>query len=323
MPQKTHYEILGVARNATTLEIQAAYTRIVIIEGPIKTRVPGPFARAQAEKHVKAAGEAWDGLRNEHLKQQYDKTLPPMDADSSASRLRTPFTDKRDEHFSTDPEGTFCYGVDSHGTEIPIIIDNRRFTVNISRKFSFTGHLEERRKPADDYDTVSFDIGLSRAHYSHEAKNPTMNEFTIKLDHIPEGLQLLSLRTLFKETANNEKILNISLSAGKCMLYRPSLPMEFGFDFDMNYAVAGAQKCDTCMVFTFLEPPEWLKASKDSPSGPDYPLRREPDLKVQEFADMGADRCVKIRYGDVEMWRLASVGYKPDPNWRKGWYNVK
>ncbi|KAF2662099.1 hypothetical protein K491DRAFT_710057 [Lophiostoma macrostomum CBS 122681] len=329
LSEPTYYEALGISRNAQRIEIETGYKRIVFWEdGPIITNVSDPFIRSQAEKRIKAAKAAWSVLKDDQLKEQYDKFLSTMDADSNhpfstfALRAYTPFTPTCYDLAPTDSESNFRYGVDSHGTEIPIVLDNWHFTVNISRKFSFTGHMEERRKPADEYNTISFDIGLSRAYYSHEAKNPTMNEVTLKLDDIPEGLQLLSLRTLFKETAAKTKILNITLSAGRCMLYRPALPMEFGFDFDMNGVVSGAQKCGTCMVFTFLEPPEWLKSSRDSPSGPDNPLRREPELKAQEFADLGKERCGKIRYGDVEMWRLAGVGFKMDPNWRKGWHGA-
>lgn len=328
-----YYEILGVSRIADFVQINAAYRRTLVEAIPELAESAGerPFARSQVQKFLKAAGKAHNTLKNPGSRAEYDKTLPKMtshqaSAGSAYNNLKltsfTPLSLGIPPPIPPDAEPLFSHGVDSQGTEIRVLISRWCLALNISRKFDFTGHIEQRHDTNTDYDEIKFDIGLKRNLVSNEVANPTINELALRLEHIPDDLKLINISTLFKETpeGTHNKLLTLTLTAGRCMLHRPPLPLEFGFDFDLNHIVTShprsTPKAGTCMLFSWFQPPDWLKASRDSLSGPDRPLRKEEGLKADEFIDLEdaplKERCMRVRYGEVQMWRLAGLGFRVD-----------
>jgi len=67
------YEVLGVAKTATTAEIRQAYMRLAREKHP--DRFPDPADKQKAQDFFKQATEAFNTLSNERSRQDYDKEL--------------------------------------------------------------------------------------------------------------------------------------------------------------------------------------------------------------------------------------------------------
>lgn len=67
------YEVLGVAKTATSAEIRQAYMRLAREKHP--DRFPDPADKQQAQDFFKKATEAFNTLSNERSRQQYDVEL--------------------------------------------------------------------------------------------------------------------------------------------------------------------------------------------------------------------------------------------------------
>src|SRR5262245_35281331 len=76
-----YYEILGVARDASTLEIRKAYAVIAREKHP--DRVSDPVEKERAQEFFKDATAAFNTLANDKSRQEYDRSL-------SQPRLSTP-----------------------------------------------------------------------------------------------------------------------------------------------------------------------------------------------------------------------------------------
>ena len=79
-PTRTHYEVLGVARDATVSQIRSAYRALVLRHHPdrlgeqAETRV-----RVDAERRVREVTAAWQVLRDPERRADYDRQLPSME----------------------------------------------------------------------------------------------------------------------------------------------------------------------------------------------------------------------------------------------------
>ncbi len=68
MSKRDYYEVLGVSKSATTIEIKKAYRKLALKHHPDKN--PGD---KEAEKKFKEAAEAYDVLGNDEKRQRYDR----------------------------------------------------------------------------------------------------------------------------------------------------------------------------------------------------------------------------------------------------------
>ena len=75
MAEPTHYETLGVARNADRETIRRAYLSIARDTHPDQ-RSAGSVQRSDAESRIRAANAAWNTLGDKAKRQEYDRTLP-------------------------------------------------------------------------------------------------------------------------------------------------------------------------------------------------------------------------------------------------------
>jgi len=95
--QKTHYEILGVKKDATSKEIVKAYRQLCKVWHP--DRVPEE-KKKEAEEQFKTILSAFETLRDEETRFAYDQEL----AGPNQSRQRQEFQFRRNPH---QPQATF------------------------------------------------------------------------------------------------------------------------------------------------------------------------------------------------------------------------
>lgn len=333
MPHTNHYKVLGISRWATISQINAAWARIVQDNDPYNIRLLGPFARSQAEKLVKEATAARNILADPQSRRRYNDTLPaaahappepsappppppsppPPPPPNSESDSYDPNTPDHDTY-----DARYRYKSSPIGTEVEIFICEWRLTLNISSKFHFQDDLTELSKHEKGCTSVSFELGLKRDTQSDEYRNPSINELAVKVTHMPRGLRVISLKSIFKETPSTST-LALTLIAETCTPVPFFIPWEYGFGFDLNERVK-AQYRATHLIFTRKEPSRRLKDNHEAKGGPEYVLKRDKDLRVDSFAYMRAERCMKLGHGGVDMWRLAAVGFnKPIFFFRTAW----
>ena len=72
---RTHYEVLGVADDATTEQIRRAYRALVRRFHPdhLGDRRDNPRSRADAEAHIRELNAAWQELRDPDRRARYDR----------------------------------------------------------------------------------------------------------------------------------------------------------------------------------------------------------------------------------------------------------
>jgi hypothetical protein len=75
MSERSHYETLGVARNADRETIRHAYLAIARVTHPDR-QSEGSVQRSDAESRIRAANAAWNTLGDQAKRQEYDRTLP-------------------------------------------------------------------------------------------------------------------------------------------------------------------------------------------------------------------------------------------------------
>ena len=75
MAERSHYETLGVARNADRETIRRAYLAIARDTHPDR-RLSEVEQRSDAESRIRAANAAWNTLGDQLKRQEYDRTLP-------------------------------------------------------------------------------------------------------------------------------------------------------------------------------------------------------------------------------------------------------
>ncbi|KAF2789888.1 hypothetical protein K505DRAFT_252384 [Melanomma pulvis-pyrius CBS 109.77] len=323
MPHTNHYKVLGVSHWATVSQINAAWARIVQDNDPYNIRLLGPSARAKAEQLVKEATAARAILADPHSRRKYNDTLPsaagsappessvpppprtpppPPPPSGSASDSYDPIpNDEADKSI-------YRYKSSQVGTIVEISICGWRFKLSISSRFEFEDNLTELRKHENGATSVSFELGLKRDTQSDEYRTPTIKELAVMVTYMPPGLRIISLKSIFKETPSTST-LALTLIAETCTPVPFFIPWDYAFDFDLNERVR-AQNRATHLIFTKKEPSQRLKDVHEAKGGPEYELKRDEDLSVDSFAYMREERCMKVGHGDLEMWRLAAVGFK-------------
>lgn len=85
---KNFYEILGVPRNASDLEIKSAYHRLARKYHPDKAMAPEEVARLEAE--FSKISTAYNALKDKEKRQTYDASLETATTESSPSNPRMP-----------------------------------------------------------------------------------------------------------------------------------------------------------------------------------------------------------------------------------------
>ena len=314
MPKLTYYEVLGVKRSASFATIDVAYRSIIDSNHPNKTCFLGPFARAQAEKLCRDASEAWNTLSDFKKRSEYDRTIPGLGNEPTETEFGNSNWNSEEPMDIEDPQ--YRYMNSSSGTEVQVVICNWRLAFNISPRFRFLNNLSELSKREKDAKLVSFEIGLERDPLSKEYRDPSLIELAIKVTHIPKGLQVASIKSLFKETNANTAsatpccTLILTVISEPCPSPRfAKSPWSYSFNFDYNERIR-ANSRGTHLIFTRNEPPQQLKQDHDLCDSLELDLSRDKDVNANAFLDMKAERCLKLTQMGVTMWRLAAVGFK-------------
>jgi hypothetical protein len=94
----THYDVLGVATDATEEQIKRAYVRKARRYHPDGHALAPDAVRAEAEREMQALNVAWNVLRDERRRRRYDRSLErsaertthPTDRRSPSGRIRRP-----------------------------------------------------------------------------------------------------------------------------------------------------------------------------------------------------------------------------------------
>jgi curved DNA-binding protein CbpA len=71
----THYEVLGVAADATPAEVRAAFVALARRHHPDFFASSSPAVRADAEQRMRAINEAWSVLSDRERRARYDRSL--------------------------------------------------------------------------------------------------------------------------------------------------------------------------------------------------------------------------------------------------------
>jgi hypothetical protein len=84
---RTHYQVLGVAEDASIEQIRRAYRALVRRYHPdhLGDRAQNPLSKAEAEQHIRELNAAWQELRDPDRRAHYDRRLTP-------SPPQTPFS---------------------------------------------------------------------------------------------------------------------------------------------------------------------------------------------------------------------------------------
>jgi hypothetical protein len=204
-------------------------------------------------------------------------------------------------------------------TDIDISISNWRLYLLLSSKYRFTDNLTELSDPEDDTDTISFELAVE--HNKSFRANPLdkIPELIIGIEIIPNGLRVAKVQTLFKQLTKTSSSLTVTITASAFSFtplstpsYRHILPWKFGFDFDLNSTLSpaafGRLQC-TCMIFSAAEPAQHLKTGMGLDT-PERAFKWEKGFKANSFSDLGNESVKVVKYGKVEMWRLAAVGHR-------------
>jgi hypothetical protein len=94
MAEPSHYETLGVARNADRETIRRAYLAIARDTHPDQRSAQVP-QRSDAELRIRAANAAWNTLGDQAKRQEYDRTLPDPVRTQAPQSTQPNLTDAR------------------------------------------------------------------------------------------------------------------------------------------------------------------------------------------------------------------------------------
>lgn len=339
--QPTFYEILGVPPTVKSGDILVVYKEIT---NETKTELPvlGKLAAESAKKRMRNVEKAKDVLL-EDLRELYDEKigLKAKCARRSESSQRQTRKDtsqtsnpgasssyKRQRRDATPPEAgpLRSEAASRHmetgtGTIVDVSISGWRLQLHLSTKFRF---LEDMTELSDKLDnkTIWFKIDLAYNSASRESFGATSNELVIKIKHLPSWIDatpgskcgIVRFQTIFAEPIFDMSTLTISITAGARSGIMPDfpsesrVPWEFGFDFSLGWDAVSHRR-GKCLIFSIAQPP-LLPDFYDDMDSPGFALMRDPSTKASHFMNLQGGRAMKIRYDDVEMWRLAAVGWK-------------
>ena len=99
MNQQNHYKILGVARGATTKDIEKAYRKLALKEHPDRNKDD----RAAAEKNFKKIVEAKEVLLDREKREEYEKILNRNARQPSKARKQAHNNNPRNAHQQSKP----------------------------------------------------------------------------------------------------------------------------------------------------------------------------------------------------------------------------
>lgn len=71
----THYDVLGVPRDASLTELRQAYLGLVRVHHPDRHASAGLAERARAEEQMRRVNEAWSELADPERRRRYDQVL--------------------------------------------------------------------------------------------------------------------------------------------------------------------------------------------------------------------------------------------------------
>lgn len=315
--ERTHYDVLGVHPSASLNKMQIAYENILRDN---KIENLGPFSTQRAWKINKDANVAWEILSNWNTRSAYNEKIgvhPKENPERGSPRQRegSSYDGGEDRKASTEEVPVYNDPVSRYmesdtGTVVDIIIRNWRLKLNISSKFRFLNDVTELSGPRDN-DTISFQMGLAYNTNSRETVEATINEFTVKIESVPadkKGWCIARIQTIFKESISDMPSLTLTITAKSLDRFKNILPWEFGFDFDYNGNVQSHRR-GTCLFFNLHEYPDYFRDYVGADSA-EFELKKDKDVNATTFKDMGSEKCMKLRYGSVEMWRLAAVGWR-------------
>lgn len=163
--------------------------------------------------------------------------------------------------------------------------------------------------PRNGPQTVGFEIGLQRAREARSNLENTIPELTLDVEDIPNNSRISGMQTLLRELTPSSCSLVVTITVTQSASH--DIPWTFGFNFDMNHLVKGSSRRGTCMISTVDEPAEYLRTGRGLDT-PECMLKRDKALKANKFHPLGAARVERCGYDDVEMWRMAALGYRVD-----------
>lgn len=207
------------------------------------------------------------------------------------------------------------------GTIVDVSISGWRLQLHLSTKFRFLGDMTELSDKLNNK-TICFKIDLAYNSASRESFGATSNELVIKIEHLPSWIDatpgskcgIVRFQTIFAEPLFDMSTLTISITAGaqsgtmQDLSSESRVPWEFGFDFSLGWDAVSHRR-GKCLIFSIAQPP-LVPDFYDGMDSPGLALMKDPGIKASHFMDLQGVRAMKIKYGDVEMWRLAAVGWK-------------
>jgi hypothetical protein len=103
---RSHYDVLGVSRNAGGDAVRQAYIQRARELHPDRYIDAGPAQRSAAERSMQEVNEAWRVLGDPGRRRRYDEELDPV----TTARARWSVDDER---FATRPDGTMPEMIES------------------------------------------------------------------------------------------------------------------------------------------------------------------------------------------------------------------
>ncbi len=90
---RTHYDVLGMPRDATTDQLRRAHRDLAVRFHPdhLDAASPDPKARAEADRKIREINEAWRVLGDSHRRAQYDLSLPQPATAAGSDASWSPF----------------------------------------------------------------------------------------------------------------------------------------------------------------------------------------------------------------------------------------
>lgn len=337
--QPTYYEVLGVPPSASFVDIVEAYNKIVN-EIVAERHVQGTAAYASAKRRLHDVIDAQKALLFGSLRKlenkrigtntehsgEYSQSQPNVETSQTFSTGPNPSHEQQQRDTANGagplhPEATSRYMEDETGTTVDVIISTWRLQLQLSPKFRFLNDMSELSDRRDNK-TICFEIGLfynsaAQASYKSLAKDLVVNveQLPSWIDGVPGSkCGIVRLQTVFKASLHGTPTLTISITAGAQsgttagLPVKPPVPWKFGFDCDLSGNIISRYR-GTCLIFTADEP-SLLYDRYDGIDSPGYILRQDLGVIASHFKNMQSEWKLKMNYGNVEMWRLAAVGWK-------------
>jgi curved DNA-binding protein CbpA len=335
----THYDTLGVQRDATAEEIKKSYRSLQIRYHPDKTGSLPEQARKEGARISQAANVAYETLSDAELRAGYDATLPPpfkrarfdygartyFDPSSLATAFNwqppkaspppSPWLPRPTARLAPDThnvlEGDWAFAISGFGNYS--LFESGITTVTIE-EYKIVMLMKIRRRP------------------SKAMGNPDVR---ISISSTPQGRCIYKIESLHRHimtSAGPEQQLVVTIHTAKDtaaglrkQITKSWDQFRFGWQLDISKSLQppyGVLTYGTCLVF-MAKPPHLKALFNGVPLHADNPrfvLLKDKDLQTQtgqqcDFGDIERSwsAATKVAYDtDCEkMWRLAAVGWQP------------